>query len=110
VCFIPELGASVNAVESPWVFVPVPVGTNNNFTWLWFNIGNDFSKLNYDFPFQKLTTANPHTGSPYIIGITCAVCKNASPAADDIYGTYNVIYQANPNKAMTNGGFTITRK
>ncbi|MBR5923946.1 MAG: metallophosphoesterase [Bacteroidales bacterium] len=110
VCFIPELGASANAVESPWNFVPVPVGTNNNYTWLWFNFLNDFSKLNYDFPFQKLNTANPHTSSPYIIGITCAVCKNASPAAADIYDTYNVIYQANPNKAMTNGGFTLTRK
>lgn len=110
VCFIPELSASETSVSEPWIFVPVPVGTNNNYTWLWFNIGSDFSKLNYDYPFQRLNTANPHTGSPYIMGITCAVCKNASPSADDIFGTYDVIYQANPNRVMTNGGFTLTRQ
>lgn len=110
VCFIPELGGSATAVESPYTFVPVPVGTNNNYTWLWFDVSSDFNKLNYDAPFQTLTTANPHTSSKYIIGITCAVCKNASPSSSDIYSTYDVIYQANPNKTMTNGGFTLTRK
>ena len=110
VCFIPELGGYEDKVEAPYAFVPVPIGTNNNYTWLWFSISNDFGKLNYDYPFQKLNTANAYSTSPYIIGITCAVCKNASPAAADIFTTYNVIYQANPGKAMTNGGFTLTRK
>ncbi len=109
VCFIPELGGSLNSVDSPYVFVPVPIGTNQNYTWLWFDISNDFGTLNDDFPFQKLTTTYSHQ-SPYIVGITCAVCKNAAPAATDIYTTYDVIYQANPNKAMTNGGFTLKRK
>jgi hypothetical protein len=110
VCFIPELGASSTAFTSPWSFVPVPVGTNNNYTWLWFDVSEDFNTLNYDCPLQKLTTANSYASSPYIIGITCAVCKNANPAAGDISSTYDVIYQANPNKVTTNGGFTLKRK
>ena len=110
VCFLPELGGSSSAVEAPYTFVPVPLGTDNNYTWLWFSVSSDFDVLNYDYPFQRLNTTNPHTTSPYIIGITCAVCKNASPAASDFKEQYDVIYQANPNKAMTNGGFTLTRK
>ncbi len=110
VCFIPELGSTANAFGSPWTFVPVPVGTNQNYTWLWFDVSDDFNTLNYDCPLQKLTTTHSYSTTPYIIGITCAVCKNASPSASDIYGTYNVIYQANPNKVATNGGFTLKRK
>ena len=110
VCFIPELGSSATAFGSPWTFVPVPVGSNQNYTWLWFDVSSDFNTLNYDCPLQKLSTTHPFSTTPYIIGITCAVCKNAAPAASDIFGTYNVIYQANPNKAVTNGGFTLKRQ
>lgn len=110
VCFIPELGGSADTVTGSYTFVPVPVGTDNNYTWLWFDISSDFNTLNYDHPFQKLNTVNSYSSSPYIIGITCAVCSGAAPEASGINGTYNVIYQANPDKKNDTGGFTLTRK
>lgn len=107
VCFIPE--CATNWMASPWNFVPVPIHASQNYTWLWFNVSSDFSTLNYDQP-NKQYLPGTSSGASMIIGITCAVCANATPAASDINSTYDVIYQANPNKVNTNGGFTLTRK
>ena len=107
VCFIPE--CATGWMTNPWNFVPVPIHASQNYTWLWFNVSSDFSTLNYDQP-NKQYLPGTTSGASMIIGITCAVCASATPAASDIYGTYDVIYQANPNKVNTNGGFTLTRK
>ena len=107
VCFIPE--CATGWMTNPWNFVPVPIHASQNYTWLWFNVSEDFSTLNYDQP-NKQYLPGTTSGASMIIGITCAVCASATPAASDIYGTYDVIYQANPNKVNTNGGFTLTRK
>ena len=107
VCFIPECGTGW--IQSPWNFVPKPVNASKNYTWLWFTVSEDLKTLNYDQPNMQYLPGTS-SGANLIIGITCAVCKNATPAADDIFGTYKVIYQANPNKVLTNGGFTLKKK
>ena len=107
VCFIPECATAW--MTSPWNFVPVPIHSSKNYTWLWFNVSSDLSTLNYDQP-NKQYLPGTSSGANMIIGITCAVCASATPAASDINTTYDVIYQANPNKENTNGGFTLTRK
>ena len=107
VCFIPECGTGW--IQSPWNFVPKPINASKNYTWLWFTVSEDLKTLNYDQPNMQYLPGTS-SGANLIIGITCAVCKNATPAADDIFGTYNVIYQANPNKVLTNGGFTLKKK
>lgn len=112
VCFIPEGGSvwSATAMTSPWLFVPVPISDEQNYQWLWFTVSEDFKTLNYNYPNKQFMVGKDGSNGSTIIGITCAICKNAKPAAADINGTYNVIYQANPGKAMNTGGFTITRK
>ena len=112
VCFIPECGTTWNeaTMASPWNFVPVPISEKQNYQWLWFTVSEDFKTLNYDYGNKQTLIGKDGTNGTTIIGITCAVAKNATPAADDIFGTYNVIYQANPNKKNNTGGFTITKK
>jgi len=107
VCFIPE--CATGWMAQPWNFVPVPIHSSQNYTWLWFNVSGDFATLNYDQP-NKQYLPGTSSGANLIIGITCAVCASATPAASDINTDYDVIYQANPNKVNTNGGFTLTRK
>ena len=107
VCFIPE--CATGWMAQPWNFVPVPIHASQNYTWLWFNVSGDFATLNYDQP-NKQYLPGTSSGANLIIGITCAVCASATPAASDINTDYDVIYQANPNKVNTNGGFTLTRK
>lgn len=112
VCFIPECGTvwTATAMSSPWNFVPKPVSTTQNYQWLWFTVDSSCTVLNYDYPNKQFLIGTDGTNGTTIIGITCAVAKNATPTADDIFGTYNVIYQANPGKKMDTGGFTLTRK
>ena len=107
VCFIPE--CATKWMTNPWNFVPVPIHASKNYTWLWFNVSNDLTTLNYDQPNMQYLPGTS-SGANMIIGITCAVCSNAAPASSDINTTYDVIYQANPNKSNTNGGFTLKRK
>ena len=112
VCFIPECGTvwSATAMTSPWNFVPKPISATQNYQWLWFTVDSACKVLNYDYPNKQFLIGTDGSNGTTIIGITCAVAKNATPTADDIFGTYNVIYQANPGKKMDTGGFTLTRK
>ena len=112
VCFIPECGTVWTSVQmaSPWNFVPNPISAIQNYQWLWFNVSEDFNTLNYDYGNKQNLIGKDGSNGTTIIGITCAVAKNASPSSSDISDTYDVIYQANPDKKMTNGGFTLCRK
>ena len=112
VCFIPEGGTVWNSttMAKPWSFVPIPISATQNYQWLWFTVSEDFNVLNYNYGNKQFMVGTDGTNGTTIIGITCAVAKNATPAAADINTTYNVIYQANPNKKMDTGGFTLTRK
>lgn len=112
VCFIPECGTvwNTSAMSSPWNFVPRPISEKQNYQWLWFLVKDDNKTLNYDSPNKQYLIGTDGTNGTTIIGITCAVAKNATPSADDIFGTYNVIYQANPGKNNNVGGFTLTKK
>ena len=112
VCFIPEGGTTWNSttMSSPWNFVPIPISATQNYQWLWFTVSSDLNVLNYDYGNKQFMVGKDGSNGTTIIGITCAIAKNATPAAADIYTTYNVIYQANPNKKMDTGGFTLTRK
>ncbi len=111
VCFIPECGTTWNSttMASPWNFVPIPISATQNYQWLWFTVSSDFSVLNYNYGNKQNLIGKDGSAGTTIIGITCAIAKNATPAAADIFTTYNVIYQANPNKKMDTGGFTLTR-
>lgn len=112
VCFIPECGTVWNtaSMTSPWNFVPKPISATQNYQWLWFLVKDDYKTLQYDSPNKQFLIGKDGTNGTTIIGITCAVAKNATPTADDIYGTYNVIYQANPGKNNGVGGFMLTKK
>ena len=112
VCFIPECGTTWNAgaMSAPWNFVPKPISATQNYQWLWFDVKEDLKTLQYDHPYKQNLIGKDGSNGTTIIGITCAVAKNATPTADDIYGTYNVIYQANPGKKNDVGGFMLTRK
>lgn len=112
VCFIPECGTTWNAsaMSSPWNFVPKPISDTQNYQWLWFDVKEDYKTLQYDHPYKQNLIGKDGSNGTTIIGITCAVAKNATPTADDIFGTYNVIYQANPGKANNVGGFMLTKK
>ena len=112
VCFIPECGTTWNAgaMSSPWNFVPKPISATQNYQWLWFDVKEDYKTLQYDHPYKQNLIGKDGSNGTTIIGITCAVAKNATPAADDIFGTYNVIYQANPGKKNDVGGFMLTKK
>lgn len=112
VCFIPECGTTWNAgaMSSPWNFVPKPISATQNYQWLWFDVKEDLKTLQYDHPYKQNLIGKDGSNGTTIIGITCAVAKNATPTADDIYGTYNVIYQANPGKKNDVGGFMLTKK
>ncbi len=112
VCFIPECGTTWNSttMASPWNFVPIPISATQNYQWLWFTVSSDLNVLNYDYGNKQTLIGKDGSNGTTIIGITCAIAKNATPAAADIFTTYNVIYQANPNKKMDTGGFTLTRK
>ena len=112
VCFIPECGTvwNTSSMTSPWNFVPKPISEKQNYQWLWFLVKENNTVLNYDSPNKQFLIGKDGTNGTTIIGITCAVAKNATPTADDIFGTYNVIYQANPGKNNAVGGFTITKK
>ena len=81
-----------------------------NYQWLWFDVKEDYKTLQYDHPYKQNLIGKDGSNGTTIIGITCAVAKNATPAADDIFGTYNVIYQANPGKKNDVGGFMLTKK
>ena len=96
-------------MASPWNFVPIPISATQNYQWLWFTVSSDFSVLNYNYGNKQNLIGKDGSAGTTIIGITCAIAKNATPAAADIFTTYNVIYQANPNKKMDTGGFTLTR-
>ena len=112
VCFIPECGTvwTSTAMSSPWNFVPIPISATQNYQWLWFTVDSDLNVLNYNYPNKQFLIGKDGSNGTTIIGITCAVAKNATPEAADIYTTYNVIYQANPGKKMDTGGFTLTRQ
>ena len=112
VCFIPECGTvwTTSAMQSPWNFVPKPISATQNYQWLWFLVKDNCKTLQYDSPNKQFLIGKDGTNGTTIIGITCAVAKNATPAADDIFGTYNVIYQANPGKNNAIGGFMLTKK
>ena len=112
VCFIPECGTTWNSttMANPWNFVPKPISTTQNYQWLWFDVKEDLKTMQYDHPYQQPLIGKDGSNGTTIIGITCAVAKNANPTADDIYGTYNVIYQANPGKKNNVGGFMLTKK
>ena len=112
VCFIPECGTvwTTSAMQSPWNFVPKPISATQNYQWLWFLVKDNCKTLQYDSPNKQFLIGKDGTNGTTIIGITCAVAKNATPAADDIFGTYNVIYQANPGKNNNVGGFMLTKK
>ena len=77
---------------------------------LWFTVDSDLNVLNYNYPNKQFLIGKDGSNGTTIIGITCAVAKNATPEAADIHTTYNVIYQANPGKKMDTGGFTLTRQ
>ena len=112
VCFIPEGGTTWNSttMAAPWKFVPIPISDKQNYQWLWFEVSSDFNVLNYDYGNKQVMIGSDGTAGTTIIGITCAIAKNATPSDKEINTTYNVIYQANPNKKSDTGGFTITRK
>ena len=112
VCFIPECGTawSSTTMAKPWNFVPIPISSDQNYQWLWFDVKEDYKTLQYDHPYKQYLYGMDGKDGATIIGITCAVAKNATPAAADIYGTYNVIYQANPGKDNAVGGFMLTKK
>lgn len=112
VCFIPECGTawSSTTMAKPWNFVPIPISADQNYQWLWFDVKEDLKTLQYDHPYKQYLYGKEGQDGATIIGITCAVAKNATPTADDIYSNYNVIYQANPGKNNAIGGFMLTKK
>lgn len=112
VCFIPECGTAWNAttMAAPWNFVPIPISSDQNYQWLWFKVGSDLKTLQYDHPVKQYLYGKDGQNGATIIGITCAIAKNATPAASDILNDYNVIYQANPGKNNNVGGFMLTKK
>lgn len=93
-----------------WNFTYLIPCSLRNCQWLWFDVKEDLKTLQYDHPYKQYLYGKDGQNGATIIGITCAVAKNATPAAADIYGTYNVIYQANPGKNNAVGGFMLTKK
>ena len=102
-CFLPEMGTGSNLNAnwtSPWNFVQPELDTEKDYCWVWFKVSEDLNQFTWN-SFAKeerqFMTGNLATSANCIIGITCAVCKSEEATKANVYGTYNVIYQANTN-------------
>lgn len=102
-CFLPEMGTGSNLNAnwtSPWNFVQPELDTEKDYCWVWFKVSEDINQFTWN-SFAKeerqFMTGNLATSANCIIGITCAVCKSEEATKANVYGTYNVIYQANTN-------------
>jgi len=99
VCFLPELGTgSGTNWGSPYVFVPADLDTEKDYVWLEFTASEDMKSFTWNsFTQEQYLKGNLAPAANRIIGITCAVCKDKVASKDNVYGTYNVIYQGNTN-------------
>lgn len=101
VCFLPEMGTDPGVGKNwaaPWNFIQPDLDSEKDYCWIWFNANDKLSGFEwYSFSDKQYMNGNLKTPANCIIGITCAVCKGELVNADNVYGTYNVIYQANTN-------------
>jgi 3',5'-cyclic AMP phosphodiesterase CpdA len=105
VAFLPEMCANytnASTWSSPWFFVTPDLGTPD-YEWIWFTVSDDFNTLTYSAAkAQKVSTSNPNSYGPYIIGITAQAFKSsdatlANSQSGSITAYNNVIYQFNTN-------------
>lgn len=102
-CFLPEMGTGSNLNAnwtSPWNFVQPELDTEKDYCWVWFKVSEDLNQFawnSFSKEERQFMTGNLATSANCIIGITCAVCKSEEATKANVYGTYNVIYQANTN-------------
>ena len=113
--FLPEMcknWTSESTWSKPWYFLCPDLG-DPDYEWIWFDVSKDFKTISYTArKAQKISTSNPNSYGPFIIGITVATfsaedvtfanAKNASASY------YNVIYQFNTNSGAT--GLLFKRK
>lgn len=101
VCFLPEMGTDPGAGKnwtSPWNFVQPDLDSTKDYCWLWFKTNEELSEFSWNsFTDKQYMMGDKKTAANCIIGITCAVSKGEDVTPDNVFGTYNVIYQANTN-------------
>jgi len=102
-CFLPELGTGTGTSwGSPYAFVQPDLGADKDYCWIWFDLSEDLTTFSWNsFSQAQFMNSDKATSANRIIGITCAVSKSKKVDADNVSGTYNVIYQANVNNTTT---------
>ena len=102
IAFLPETCATLNETGfyKPWFFTNPDLGTPD-YEWIWFDVSADFNVFDYNYrKAQTLTSTNPNSYGPYIIGITVASFNAedatlANSAAGSSGAYTNTIYQFN---------------
>lgn len=111
--FLPELGGAF--VAGAYNFVPYPLGTSQNYGWLWMSSNSTFDEFKYYFDNRQTWGVSGSISSKIIIGISINVSKLATPTSTSFRGTangstnYELIYQANAG-GNVNTGMYFTRK
>lgn len=113
VCFLPEMGTSTSTGwASPWNFVQADLDADpaKDFLYLWLDCDKEFKTFSWNsFANKQFNNRSKKTAANCIIGITCAVAKSEEATAANVYGTYNVIFQANV-KSTSTIPMTFTKK